>query len=45
MMIPDISIPIPLPTFPIYIWPRPGRAKIPPINAISAAVPGLLYGN
>ena len=42
MMIPEINIPIPLSTFPTYIWPRPSRATIPPINAMSAAVPGLL---
>jgi len=42
MTMPDINIPIPLPTFPIYIWSRPSRANIPPINAISAAVPGFL---
>ena len=37
MMIPEINIPIPLSTFPTYIWPRPSRANIPPINAMSAA--------
>ncbi len=45
MMIPEISIPIPFPTFPTYIWPIPSKPNIPPINAMSAAVPGLLYGS
>jgi len=42
---PSINNPIPSPTFPTYIWPIPGKANIPPMNAISAAVPGFLYGN
>ena len=44
-MIPETSITIPLPIFPTYIWPIPGKPNTPPINAISAAVPGLLYGS
>ena len=45
MMIPETNIPNPFPIFPTNIWPRPSRANIPPINAMTAAVPGLLYGS
>ena len=39
MMIPETNIPNPFPIFPRNIWPRPSRTNIPPINAMSAAVP------
>jgi hypothetical protein len=42
MMNPETNIPNPFPIFPTNIWPRSSRANIPPINAMSAAVPGLL---